>query len=315
MIKILSAIFICFTVTYCSASYLPFKGIESTTNTTTAPLAAGATFYGGGEQNFYDHVGVMCKGDNSGTLYFDFSRDGTNWDSTFPPSGFKVSSGTAEFHTGIKLGRYFRVRFANDTTAQTYLRLTTYYGNNFVPSNAPMNQNIGIDQDAIIVRSTLPQDEIRIGRRTGVVGWTKFGYRNDLTAANGEETVWASTGNFVPLITSSTFNISYTAASDGSTSAGARVLTFWYVNDSGLPTVATHALGSSGNDTTSFGGFGINRVAVSSSGATETNGANIRISTVGGGNIQALVPAGEGVTQQSIFSMDQIMILLLNSCL
>ena len=55
------------------------------TNTTLTALGSGATFTGAWEQNDYPDVMVVVKTDNTGTLYFDFSPDGINADSTFPP--------------------------------------------------------------------------------------------------------------------------------------------------------------------------------------------------------------------------------------
>ena len=189
---------------YMQKYYCSGYGQESTLNSTIVPLGSGETYSGTGEQNGFSHVGVMVKTDNSGTLFFDFSPNGENWDSTYPVNGFSVASGVPEFHTAIKLGRYFRVRFVNDSGAQSYMRLTTYYGENFVPSVAPLNQTAGLDQDAIFTRGSISQDEIRLGRRSGVVGWTKFGYRAGLTASAGEETVWETTGNFTPMTTATT---------------------------------------------------------------------------------------------------------------
>lgn len=286
-------------------SYFGNNGFQSTSNSTTTPLGSGETYTGTGEQNQYNQVGVMLKTDNTGTLYFDFSPDGTNWDSTFPVSGFEIASGTSEFHTAVKLGRYFRVRLVNDTGAQTYLRLTTYFGNNFVPNVAPLNQTLGLDSDAITVRPTSTQDEIRIGRRSGVIGWTKFGYRTTLTAANGEETIWEASGNFTPMTTASTFDIAYDGtaggSTDGSGTTGARELTFYYIDSDGLPATATHTLGTDGTDTTSFSGLGINRIAVSSTGTNDVNASDITITDTTGGTTQATVPGGQGVTQQAIF--------------
>lgn len=59
------------------------------TNTTTTPLSTGATFTGSAELNTFPDVGVSCHTDGGGTLYFDFSNDGTNWN-TFPTAGFTV---------------------------------------------------------------------------------------------------------------------------------------------------------------------------------------------------------------------------------
>lgn len=99
----------------------------STLNTTTTPLNNGETFTGIGEQNIMPDVGVSCKTDTSGTIYFDFSNDNVNWDSTFPTLGFNVAAGIHEFHTAVKLARFFRVRFVNDsgsnhTSIAKYLR-------------------------------------------------------------------------------------------------------------------------------------------------------------------------------------------------
>lgn len=273
-------------------------------NTSTTPLGPGETFTGTGEQNIFPQVGVSVKTDNSGVLYFDFSNDGTNWDSTFPVSGFVVSSGVHEFHTAVKLGRYFRVRLVNDSGAQSYLRLYTYYGYNYIPSNHPYNQSIGIDTDAITTRPSNFGDEVLIGRRTGVTHFTKFGYRTGLTAANGEETIWAASGNFTPLTTASTMTITYNNTLDGSTANGAKTLYIQYVDENGLDAVLNHTLGSTGNDVTSVQTLGINRIAVSSSGSTQTNGADITVTATTGGTIQAFVPAGQGVTQQCVFHVD-----------
>lgn len=148
-------------------------GIQSTNNTTTTPLSSGATYTGTGDQNEMPDVMVSCTTDNTGTLYFDFSVDGTNW-STFPTSGFKVASGIHEFHTAVKGPRHFRVRLVNDSGAQTYLRLYTYYGQ-FKQPNAPLNQALGLDADAILVRPTYPWLDIERGLVSGMRVVNKFG--------------------------------------------------------------------------------------------------------------------------------------------
>ena len=56
------------------------------------------TYTGAGEQNDYAYVGVNLQVDEAGTLYFDFSQDGTNW-SSYPVAGFNVASGINEVHT------------------------------------------------------------------------------------------------------------------------------------------------------------------------------------------------------------------------
>ena len=285
-------------------SYFNQNGIVSDNNTTTTPLGSAATYTGTGEQNSFPQVGVMVKTDNSGVLYFDFSNDGSNWDSTFPVAGFQVARGISEFHTAVKLGRYFRVRLVNDSGAQTYLRLTTYYGINFAPSVAPTNQGIGIDSDALTTRPTIFTDEVQRGLRSGVTAFNKFGYRDGLTAANGEETVWATTGNFVPMTTASTFTIAYNNATDGSGTTGATQLYLYYIDANGLAQILPHTLGSTGSDVTVVTGLGINRVVVSASGSAQYNTNAITVTETTGGTTQAVVPATQSVTQQCIYFTD-----------
>jgi len=131
--------------------------IKSTVNTSTTPLTSGATYTGTFEQNDYSDVGVSCQTDNSGTLYFDFSPDGVAVN-TFPVNGFTIASGIHKFHTAVKLGRYFRVRLVNDTGAQTYLRLYTYYGV-FRQGNLPLNQSISSDADSTLTRAVITAED------------------------------------------------------------------------------------------------------------------------------------------------------------
>ena len=277
----------------------------SDVNTTTTPLSSGATYTGSWEKAPSDGVTVSCKADNAGTLYFDFSNDGTNAD-TFPVNGFKVSSGIHEYHTARVNSRYFRVRLVNDTGAQSYLRIYTYFGTHTAP-NAPMNQTIGLDTDATFVRSTVPQDEIRIGRRTGVDGWTKFGHKDDLASSSGEQVIWPSNTAFTPLTSASTFTITYDGTGGGSTdgagTTGARELTFFYIDSDGLPATSTHTLETDGSDVTAFSGLGINRIKVTAHGgnSSKANVTLIAVTATTGGGTQALIPAAEGVTDQALF--------------
>ena len=279
----------------------PTSGSISTGNSTTTPLGSSATFTGTGEQNSFAQVGVMAKADVSGTMYFDFSNDGSNWDSTFPVAGFEVAAGISEFHTAVKLGRYFRVRFVNNGSSQTYFRLTTYYGNDFTPSAAPINQSVGIDSDAIFVRSTIAEDEVRLSHIGGAVGNTKWGSNADIDSA-AAEVVASFGGTYVAPSSSDTYTITYNSSTDGAGggATGATQLAVTYIDTDGLPATSVHTLGSDGSDVTSFSGFGINRVAVSATGTGDVNINDITVAQTSG-TTQALVPAGYGVTQQAIF--------------
>lgn len=275
----------------------------SSLNASSVPLSGGATFTGTGEQNNLPQVMTIVQTDATGTCYFDFSVDGTNW-SAYPSNGFKVASGINEFHTAVKGPRYFRVRYVNDSVAQTYLRLHTYYGSDFVPSVAPLNQTASLDQDAIFTRATNSQDEITLGRRTGVISWGKFGYNADVDSAT-PEVVSGFGGSFVPMTTAQTFTITYDGTSGGSTDGagtnGAHAIAFSYIDANGNPATATHTLETDGSDVTSFTGLGINRLKVISAGSDEVNANIITVTATSSGTNQAQIPAGDGITQQAIF--------------
>jgi len=272
----------------------------STGNTTTAILSASATFTGEWEQNDQPDVMVSMKTDVTGTLYFDFSNDGTNSDSTFPVQGFGVAAGIHEFHTAVKGPRYFRLRFVNDAADQTYMRLYTYYGT-FRESNTPLNQSIGRDADGLSTRPTDFQDEVKLGLRVGVTGWNKFGYRLDVPN-NTTACLWPATPLLPTFLTSgSTFTVTYNSTTDGSGTTGATELVFIYIDDDGLPATSTHTLGSGGSDVTSFSGLGINRIAVTAAGSAGFNTNDITVTATTGATVQAVVPAEGSITQQAIF--------------
>lgn len=282
-------------------SFTPGANFPSTGNTTVTPLAAAATFTGTAEQNAASDVMVSCFTDVAGTLFFDFSVNGTDW-RTFPTTGFKIVGGIHEFHTAVKGPRYFRVRFVNGAAPQTVLQLYTYYGTYRQPS-APLSQTISLDNDAIVTRPSISQDEISRGLVSGVGQWNKFGYRTSTTAAAGEETIWADTTNLVIMTSAETFDISYNNATDGAGggATGATELTFYYLDANEELAIAQHTLGSSGTDTTSFTGLGINRVVCSATGTNQVNVNDILITNTTSGNTQAIIPAGNGTTQQAIF--------------
>jgi len=282
-------------------------GNASTDNSTTTPLAGDATYTGTGEQNDFPEVLVMSKADVAGTLYFDFSSDGTNWDSTYPTSGYACSAGVPEVHRAAVGGRYFRVRYVNGSSAQSYFRLTTYNTAGIGQLSAAYNQTMGLDSDAIATRPSSFQDEVKLGRRSGVTGWNKFGYHSGLTAASGDQLVTAGSITTLPTIltTADTFDIAYDGtgggSTDGSGTTGATSLVIYYLDANGQSATAVHALGTDGSDTTSFTGLGINRVAVYASGTANVNNSDITITATTGGSEQAFIPAGGSVTQQLWF--------------
>lgn len=109
------------------------------------------TYTGTFELNDYAYAGVNLQVDEAGTLFFDFSQDGVNF-SSYPVAGVDVASGINEVHTAWKGGRYFRVRFIG-TGGRSFFRLKTFFSHHSLPLSAPLNQGIGSDQDATVVRA------------------------------------------------------------------------------------------------------------------------------------------------------------------
>lgn len=173
---------------------------------------------------------------------------------------------------------------------------------------------------AVLSRPTRYQDEITRGLRTGVTAWNKFAYRPDLDIADGEALIIAdsATNTSGVMLTAQTFEIAFNDTTDGAATTGALELTFSYLDSNGEDAVSTHVLSGTSPDTTSFSGFGVNRVAVSSSGSNNSNNNDISITATTDGTVQAFIPAGESVTQQAVFhvadnkigSLDFIMVNL-----
>ncbi len=156
----------------------------------------------------------------------------------------------------------------------------------------------------IAVSQIQPQDEVTLGLYTGATSWTKFGYRGDLDTADGSALITAANQSWDDvevLQTAETFTITYTNTSDGVGQDGALTLNFQYIDADGAAATATHTLGATGTDVTSFTGLGINRLSVASSGVTDANGAAITVVSTTTGGYHAYIPAGESVTQQALF--------------
>ncbi len=133
-------------------SYSPNTPIVSTSNSTSTALTANGTFTGTAELAPRGELLVQSKSDVGGTLYFDFSTDGTNWDSTFPSAGYTCAAAIPEVHRAVIGGRYFRVRYVNGAVSQSYLRLQTSFAQ-MGPLSSPIGNTIASDADAVVVKA------------------------------------------------------------------------------------------------------------------------------------------------------------------
>jgi hypothetical protein len=103
--------------------------VQSAGNSSTATIGASGSFIGTAEVvSQYPEITVNLFGEPSvapGTLYFEFSPNGTNWDISVPYTLAGPQSFVA-LPLRVVLP-YFRVRYINGSTPLTTFRLTTVY--------------------------------------------------------------------------------------------------------------------------------------------------------------------------------------------
>ena len=133
--------------------FMIFKQTDSILNSSSTVLAAGATFTGTAELVvMFPSVIASLKTDQDGTLYLEFSPDGTNWDSSL---SYSVAASTNEVHRLTITRKYFRARFTNTSASpQTYFRLQVLFGDH-TSLVSPMSAGIQADADATVSRSVL----------------------------------------------------------------------------------------------------------------------------------------------------------------
>lgn len=280
------------------------KGVQSALNTSTTLLTASSTYTGTFEQNDYPDVLIQINTDQNGTIYFDFSSDGTNVDTTL--TFYYNTSRINPPHIFIKANRYFRVRFENTSASdQTYLRLDTYYGS-YEKLTAPINGTLAENYDAIVVRPTDYRSEVAMSKRQGRTTWNKFGYNPDVDSASGDEIVASFGGalgvNFDIITTADTLDIVSTSANDTSAGTGAQSVLIVGIDENFLSVTEIVTLNGTTPVTTANNYLGVNRMIVLVSGTNRTNVGTINATDTGASfGIQAQIPPSNSVTQQCIF--------------
>ena len=133
--------------------FLEGFGVNIIENSSSDPLAGGATFTGTAyDVSEYGSVVTAVKTDQAGTLYMEFSVDGTNWDSSL---SFAVAAGVNEVHRLSVTRKWFRVRFTNTSgSLQSYFRLQSLAGSQPILTSA-LNSTVQTDADAVLTRGIL----------------------------------------------------------------------------------------------------------------------------------------------------------------
>ena len=269
----------------------------STLNSTAAALGIEGEWTGTAELCYaYGSAVVAVKTDAAGTLYMEFSPDGTTWDSSLP---FAVAAGVNDVHRLTVTREYYRARFVNGAVAQTYLRLETMLGD-YTALSAPKNLSVQQDADAIVVRPTDYHYEVAMGRINGCTTWNKFGFNLDIDTG-ASETVWSVGGLFAPMAAAGTLNVVSSSTDDDAAGLGAQSIIIYGIDENREALVEVVQLDGTNPVTTTGTFFGVNRAAIYLSGGTGWNVGDITITATTGGSTQAQIPATGGTTQHAFF--------------
>lgn len=207
-----------------SASSGAYPNRVSSVNSTTTPLAAGATFTGTFEEvSFFNSVVVAVLTDQAGTLFIDFSPDATNVDGTV---SFTLAAASNEVHRATVSRRYCRIRVTNTSASpQTYLRLQTSYGSE-TQATAALNATVQQDADAIAVRNIDPELSIAQGKFSGYQNINRYGVTPSFDVSGAPIEIWGGAGVYTgfPTSTLETVSIVSSSANDTSNGTGARTI-------------------------------------------------------------------------------------------
>lgn len=277
-------------------------GIQSPLTGGNSTVTATTSFTGTAEQNPFPDVMVSCFSDVAGTLFFDFSVNGTDW-RTFPSAGFAVSASIHEFHTAVKGPRYFRLRWTSSSTPTT-LQIYAYYGTYRQP-NAPLNQALGLDSDAILTRTTPAWLDVGRSLFSGITEIKKFGRNSSVGTSFAPIAVGGvyqtpQSGSATTLRVKSGGN-----ANDDAAGSGAREITLVGLDEGfndATETLATAGASASSATSTTF--TRLHRAFVSSSGSYATasagsHSANIVIENSSGGTDWVTIDATDFPKSQS----------------
>ena len=282
-------------------TYIPNEGIASSGNSSTTALANGETFTGTGELNNFPDVLIALRSDQSGSLFLEFSPDGSNWDSSVP---FTTAANSNEIHKFIKGSRYFRVRFTNNSGSdQAFFRLNVSYGNFGAVLTSALNSTISSDADTVITRNISEELTIAENKYAGRFVVNKFGRNSDVDAA---EDIWEGGGDYTGFPTGSaeTLTIVSSSADDTSDGTGARTLRIFGLDSDFELQQEDITLNGTTNVTTTNTYMRVYRAYVLTAGSGDTNAGVITINhTTTTSNVFASIQAGFGQTHLSNYTV------------
>lgn len=186
-------------------------------NVTVTPLGANETYTTRWEDvSQWDGLIVALKSDQTGTLNVEFSVNASTVDSTLT---FDVAAATNEVHRITVTRQYFRIRYVNDATPQTYFRVSAIGGSYNILSSAA-NAVIARDADAIFTRGMPSFLEIATNKFSGVTKNNKVGLNTDIDSATVPEWLWEGGGVYTGFPTGNAEAIRITSSDANDTAAG-----------------------------------------------------------------------------------------------
>ncbi len=263
----------------------PLRSIASTGNSSTANLAAGATFVGTPELTEYTHVLTFVRADQRGETSIEFSPDGVNFNGLLGGGVIKTTANTPDIHQAVIGHRFFRLSWKNTgNSATTSLSIHTSYGQ-FTHLTNTINGKIGQYADAIVTRPIDFFVESALGKIDGFISVEKFGHNLDIDGAEDITLQGGTYTGFPVPCPAELIEIVSTDADDTVAGSGAQTVTITYLDDAyaeftetidldGQTPVVTAINGcrsSNGFVATAGGSDGVEGTLTARSQTTETN--------------------------------------------
>jgi hypothetical protein len=279
--------------------FTSLQGTVLTTNSSTTALGVSGVFTGTGvDVSSYGSITVACLSDVAGILYAEFSTDNTNWDSSL---GYIVQAGINEFHRLSITRKYFRCRYVNDGTIQSYMRLQCLAGNQPILTSA-LNTTIRSDSDAILTRTTDFKLDLSRGLVANMTTINKFGRNSDIDI--GTEDIWGAGGTWVQTTAATTVNIVSSSVNDTAAGTGARTISVNGLDSNYNVITETLSLSGAVAVTTVNTYWIIHRIIVLTAGTGATNAGTITSVWTGGGTpVGPSITIGKGQTQFCIYQI------------
>lgn len=279
-------------------------------NSTFAPLLAGQTFTGIGDDAYaYASVSCAIKTDQACTLYLEFSTNNTNWDHV---KSFSILPNLAEIHSCLVLARYFRIKVTCGATDMGYLRCQSIlHASKSVDTKvASAQQSIDEGHDIMLSRNITDYDfDLRTGKFQSrsmikIIAYAEKMKLDTEEMVRDESGTAANPANF-PTAAQTVRIKAGGSANDTTAGVGARQVLVWGLDEEWEPAeelIATAgALASAATTTTFIRVFGARVTLTGTFGALgATNAIQIETST---GAIQAVISAGQSKSNKALYTV------------